>query len=246
MKILVVDDETPARQRLRSMITELAPSHEVVGEAANGLEALELCHHNEVDLLLVDIRMPGMDGLELAAELTRLHPPPAVIFTTAYDEHALEAFEKQAVDYLLKPIRRPRLEQALQKASALTRAQLQLIDSLHQPTAEQFVTFSLGGRLHRIPLSDVHFFRADQKYVTVSYKGGEGLLEESLRSLEERLGDNFMRIHRNALVAKRVLCGLSKSTDGQVFACLEGSEQELEVSRRHLPEVRKWLKSGHC
>lgn len=245
MKILVVDDEAPARQRLQSLIADLAAAYEVVGEAANGLQALELCRHKDVDLLLVDIRMPGMDGLELAAELTRMQPPPAVIFTTAYDEHALEAFEKQAVDYLLKPIRRPRLEQALQKASALTRAQLQLIESLQEP-AERFVTFSLGGSLHRVPLSDVHFFRAEQKYVTVSYKGGEGLLEESLKSLEERLGDGFMRIHRNALVAKWALCGLSKRADGQVFACLDGSEQELEISRRHLSEVRKWLKSECC
>jgi len=243
MKILIVDDETPARQRLQSLIADLGAAYEVVGEAGNGLDALELCRRTTVDLLLVDIRMPGMDGLELASRLARLQPAPAVIFTTAYEEHALEAFEKQAVDYLLKPIRRHRLEQSLQRATALTRAQLQAIDALREPGG-QFLTVSLGWSLQRIPIGEVLFFRAEQKYVTVSYKGGEGLLEDSLKSLEERFGDRFIRIHRNALVARKFLRGLKKNLDGHVFACLEGSDQTLEISRRHLPEVRKLLKSG--
>ncbi|MES9843833.1 MAG: LytTR family DNA-binding domain-containing protein [Candidatus Sedimenticola sp. PURPLELP] len=241
MKILVVDDEAPARERLSALVSDLGSPYQVVGEAANGEQALKLSRELDVDLLLLDIRMPGRDGLAVAAELAGWEVPPAVIFTTAYEEHALEAFDDNAVDYLLKPIRRQRLEVALQRAAALTRAQVQAIDDLHQPPLES-ISVSYRGGLQRIPLDEILYFKADQKYVTVRHTGGEALLEDSLKSLEERFGSRFLRIHRNALIASRRITGLVKQADGHAMASLSGTDELLEISRRHLPEVRRWLK----
>ncbi|MEW7977944.1 MAG: response regulator transcription factor [Candidatus Sedimenticola endophacoides] len=178
MRVLVVDDEAPARARLIRLLESLGPPYEVVGEAANGIEALACCRRLEVELLLLDVRMPGMDGLELAAELGRWQPPPAIIFTTAYSEHALDSFDSQAVDYLLKPVRAERLE----RARSPTRAQLQVLTGADEP----HLSYSLGGSLHRLALSEVLYFRAEQKYVVVRHRGGEGLLEETLKSQECR------------------------------------------------------------
>ncbi|MET0013714.1 MAG: LytTR family DNA-binding domain-containing protein [Sedimenticola sp.] len=241
MKILIVDDELPARGRLRALIEELGAPYQVVGEAANGHEALQFCSEQEVDLLLLDIRMPGKDGLAVAAELSEWETPPAVIFTTAYEEHALEAFEDNAVDYLLKPIRSARLEKALQRAATLTRPQLQAIESLRKPAAES-ISVSYRGGLLRIPLDEIIYFKADQKYVTIRHEGGEVLLEDSLKALEERYGERFLRIHRNALIARDRLGGLVKGPEGHAMASLRGVDEQLEISRRHLPEVRRWLK----
>lgn len=240
MKILIVDDEAPARAHLRSLLEEIGSSYEVIGEAASGEEVLAACKSKPVDLVLLDIRMPGMDGLTAAARLADTERPPAVIFTTAFDEHALDAFEKNAIDYLLKPVRRQRLEKALAKAETLTRPQFQVLQELQ--SEEPMISASFRGGLQRIPLAEIYYFRAEQKYVVARYREGEALLEESLRSLEERFGDRFLRIHRNALAAKSQLAGLQKELDGRTLVSLKGLDERLEVSRRHLAGVRRFLK----
>ncbi|MCW8907832.1 MAG: LytTR family DNA-binding domain-containing protein [Sedimenticola sp.] len=242
MKILIVDDEAHARSRLHSLIDEIGPPCAVAAEAADGHQALQRCRQGDVDLVLMDIRMPVMDGLEAAAELSTLDTPPAVVFVTAYDEHALAAFERHAVDYLLKPIRRQRLQQAIEKAATLNRPQLQALRNLRQGTDEAYISASFRGGLQRIPLSEVIYFQADQKYVTVCFSGGERLLEESLKSLEERFPERLVRIHRNALVNRERLLGLQKLSSGSCAVSLAGSDSQLEVSRRHLAEVRRLLR----
>lgn len=242
MKILIVDDEAHARARLRSLIDEIGPPWRVVGEADNGQDALQRIRRGEVDLVLMDIRMPGMDGLETAAVLAGLATPPAVIFVTAYDEHALAAFERHAVDYLLKPIRRERLQRAVEKAVTLNRPQLQALQALQEQPDDAYISVSFRGGLQRIPFSEVIYFQADNKYVTVCHVAGEALLEESLKSLEERFAQRLIRIHRNALVVRERLLGLKRLGNGNYVASLAGSVAEPEVSRRHLPEVRKLLR----
>jgi two-component system response regulator AlgR len=241
MNILIVDDEAPARSRLRRLIEELEGDWRVAGEACNGREALDLYRDRDVDVVLLDIRMPGMDGLEAAARFAREKTPPAVIFTTAYGEHALAAFEEQVADYLLKPVRADRLRKALDRVGSLTRPQVQVLAE-QVATEAEYICAHLRGSIRRLPVDRVLYFRADQKYVTACYDEGELLLEDSLKSLEQRFGDRFLRIHRNALVAERHLIGLEKSLDGRAFVRLRGTDQRLEISRRHLPLVRRWLR----
>ncbi len=215
----------------------------VVGQAASGAGAVEMCSALEIDLVLMDIRMPGMDGLEAAARIMQNDPPPAVIFVSAYEEHALEAFDRSAVDYLLKPVRRERLELALARAQALSRVQIQALEELQGDTTA-YVYSSFRGGVLRIPVDEIYFFRAEQKYVIARHNAGEALLEESLKTLEQQMGDGFLRIHRNALVAKGSLNGLEKRSDGHFQVYFRDIDDRLEVSRRHLPEVRRWLKGG--
>lgn len=244
MRVLITDDETPARIRLRSLLEEL-DGCEVVAEAATGAEAVHLVQRFEPEVLLLDIRMPGMDGLEAAQHLARMRNPPAVIFTTAYDQHALQAFESHAVDYLLKPVRKARLRQSLERARRLTRAQLEAIETKEvEERARTHLCVRVRGDLRLVPVSDVYYFVADHKYVNVRYTGGEVLIEESLKSLELEFGDRFVRIHRNALVARERLAGLEKASGGRQMARIEGSEDRLEVSRRHAPSVRRILKES--
>ncbi len=245
MKILIVDDEALARAHLRRLLEDIGAPNKCVGEASNGAAAIQLCEQLAADLVLLDISMPGMDGLTAASELAQLALSPAVIFTTAYDKYALEAFDQNAIDYLLKPIRRQRLEQALTKASNLTRPQLQVLQQLQQKSEPEYISVSFRGTLRRIPVDEIIYFRAEHKYVLAQHGDGEVLLEESLKSLEERFGDRFMRIHRNALVATKRLMGLSKDADGIALVQLDGTEQRLEVSRRHLPDVRRLLHNRH-
>jgi two-component system response regulator AlgR len=241
MKILIVDDEALARAHLSRLIQDIGSPYETVGEASNGAEAVQLCEQSAVDLVLLDISMPGMDGLTAASKLVQLKIPPAVIFTTAYDEYALEAFDQNAIDYLLKPIRQQRLEQALTKASNLTRPQLLALHQLQQETEPEYISVSYRGALQRIPVNEILYFRAEHKYVLAQYGESEVLLEESLKSLEERFGERFMRIHRNALVAKERLMGLRKSAAGVAQVQIDGTDRQLEVSRRHLATVRRLL-----
>ncbi len=240
MKVLVVDDEAPARSRLRALLEE-SPPWQVVGEAADGVDALRQANDLDPDVVLLDIRMPGMDGLEAARHLAGLEHPPAVIFTTAFDRHALEAFEAAAVDYLLKPIRKARLQQALERARRPNRAQLNgLSGGTH--TARTHICASNRGGLQLVPIEDVIYFLADQKYVSVRHAGGELLIEESLKSLEEEFGERFVRVHRNALVAAERLAGIDKTPQGGQVARLRGTEETVEISRRHAPELRRRLR----
>ena len=241
MKVLLVDDEALARDRLRRLLADL-PDCEICGEAADGRSALEDCERLQPDVVLMDIRMPGMDGLEAARHLAGLPDPPAVIFTTAFGDHALEAFEACAVDYLLKPIRGERLAAALGNARRLTRVQAAQLDSA-VGGARSHICVRVRGNLHLIPVTDVRFFRADNKYVTVRTGDAEYLIEESLKALEDEFAARFLRIHRNALVAADFMVGLEKDIEGRCLVVLGGIGERLEVSRRHLPELRARLKA---
>jgi two-component system response regulator AlgR len=244
MRILVVDDEALARERLIALIQEIGEPYQVVGAAANGAEALRLFAQSPVDLVLMDVRMPGLNGLETAKLLAETELPPAVIFTTAYEEHALQAFESQAVGYLLKPVRRQKLQEALERAQRLTRAQLEPIQEKQEESVPQLSVSHRGG-IKKVPVNQICYLRAESKYVTVRCEEGELLIEESLKSLESRFGDWFMRIHRNALVLRQMVSALEKGPDGSMVVRLAGCDERLEVSRRHLPAVRKWLKHAH-
>ncbi|HET8701368.1 MAG TPA: LytTR family DNA-binding domain-containing protein [Nitrococcus sp.] len=243
MKILIVDDEAPARRRLVTLVQAVG-GHEVVGEAASGAEALQCCGCRQPEVILMDIRMPGMDGLEAAARLSHFDQPPAVIFVTAYGDHALAAFESAAIDYLVKPVRRERLASALAKARRLNRAQL---EALRQPAAvlgRQHILCRRRRGVELVPIGGIHYFMADQKYVIVRHSDGEDLIEDSLRQLEEEFGQRFVRIHRKVLVARGRLVGLEKQADGRCYAVLRDSNERLEISRRHLPQVRSLLREA--
>jgi two-component system response regulator AlgR len=242
MRVLVVDDETPARERLRRLLEGL-DNCSVCGEAATGQAALDLSEERLPDILLMDIRMPGMDGLEAARHLLALEQPPAIIFTTAYNDHALEAFEMHAVDYLLKPVRRERLAEALENARRLTRVQAAALQQAGEHgTARTRICARVRGSLQLIPVEEVRYFQADQKYVTVATPEGQVLIEETLKSLEDEFREQFIRVHRNALVAVRYLCGLEKDAGGHFRVQLERVDEQLEVSRRHIADVRQRIK----
>lgn len=244
MKILIVDDEGLARARLRSMVEELALGR-VVGEASNGRQALELAATEVADLVLLDIRMPGMDGIEAARHLAKLEQPPAVIFTTAYDSHALEAFQANAAAYLLKPIRRERLTEAVEQATRPTRAQLNSLgDGLTPaPEARTHVSATLNGNLRLLPVERIFYFRAEHKYVTARYLEGELVIEDSLASLEEEFEGSFLRVHRNALVSRVHSRGIRRGRTGTQAVFFDGVDDEIEVSRRLAAKVRKSLQS---
>lgn len=240
MYVLIVDDEPLARKRLRQLMDSLN-GYSVVAEAENGEQALHQVQALKPDIILLDIRMPGMDGIETARHLSKLSKPPAVIFTTAYSDHALEAFGTHAVDYVLKPIKLERLEEALNAAKRPTRAQLKNINEDDDNVRHQMCV-KIRGRLELIPVEDIRFFQADHKYVTMKTDTNEYLIEESLKSLETEFGDSFTRIHRNALVADKFIIGMNKTGNGQNCILLDSIDDKLEISRRHLALVRKKLK----
>lgn len=252
MKVLIVDDEKPARDRLRQLIDDMG-SHEVVGEAANGKQALALAASAGAEIVLLDIRMPGVDGIETAHHLNAMERPPAVVFTTAYDEYAIDAFDARAIGYVLKPVRRERLERALEYASRLTGQMLNELTAESQlKTQRNHVCVRIHDELRLIPVDDVSFFNADQKYVCVHHANGEDLLDDSLKSLEQEFADRFVRIHRSVLVAVDKIEKLEKTGDGRTRVVLRGDSQqddnnpndELVISRRHLATVRRRLKGG--
>jgi two-component system response regulator AlgR len=245
VRILIVDDEPLARARLKALVTELGAG-EVVGEAGNGRAALDAVAASAPQAILLDIRMPGMDGLEVARHLAGLERPPAVIFTTAYDDHALAAFEANAVDYLLKPIRRERLSAALAKARSLTRAQLAEVVATDGAGGgvRTHVSATLQGNLKLVPVEEVRYFRAEHKYVTARYPEGELVLDEALTALEEEFAGVFLRVHRAALVAVAHVRGLERDTEGRHCVRLDGVAETVEVSRRLLPQVRRALRGS--
>lgn len=240
MKILIVDDEQLARERLQRHIQEIDSQFEVL-QAENGLAALEQSEQHQPDIVLLDIRMPGMDGIEAANRLAGLDTPPAIIFTTAYDEYALDAFDVHAIAYLLKPIRKEKLEKALNSAKQLNRVQLQSIQAEKPEPQEHYLSVRIHSGVRKIDLSDIYYFQAEQKYVTVKYRDGEVIIEESLKSLESRFADFFIRIHRNALVSKQQLKAIRKDQQGRYLTELKDIDDKIEVSRRHVAIVRKFL-----
>jgi two-component system, LytTR family, response regulator AlgR len=238
LRILIVDDEPPARERLRSMLSE-GGEFEVVGEAGTGAQALDLVDRLLPDVVLLDVRMPGIDGLEVARHLAALPEPPAVIFTTAFDEYALQAFDSEAVAYLLKPIRAEKLKAALAKAARLTRPQLQQVATAAREPAHR-LHIGVRGRdgVKLIPIDEVFCFHADQKYTTVKHQKGEDLIEDSLKTLEEEFSTSFVRIHRNALVNTKYLERIARDASGQHFVHLRGLPDALEVSRRMAGDLK--------
>ena len=242
LKTLIVDDEPPARARLASLLAEI-DDVQVVGEGATGREALELTMDLSPDVVLIDVRMPDMDGLEAAQRIARMHEPPAVIFTTAYDEYALNAFEAQAAGYLLKPIRKDKLEAAIAACRRLTRPQRARAESAAAaPSAaprRSHVPVRRRDAIRLIPLAEIRCFVADQKYTTVHHEGGEDLIEESLRMLEEEFADSYVRIHRSALVSVAHLERIERDPDGQYFVRLRGHADRLAVSRRMAGDLRE-------
>ncbi len=247
MRVLIVDDEQPARDRLRQLLDDIE-GFEVVAEAGNGRDALAQAAACNPDIVLLDIRMPGMSGIEAAQHLNALERAPAVVFTTAYDEYAIEAFEARAIGYVLKPVRRARLEAALQHASRLAAGMLGEMSAEPELDARRtHVCAQVQGELRMIPIEDIACFKADQKYVSVYHAGGKDLIDESLKSLETAFADAFVRIHRGALVAVDRIERLEKNTEGKLQVVLRDDSQddlkELIISRRHVSDVRKRLKA---
>lgn len=244
LRILVVDDEAPARRRLRQQLDDCAGALPltVVGEAGSGREALELLHATPADVVLSDIHMPGMTGLELARHLLKLPQPPVVIFTTAYGEHALDAFEVNAVDYLLKPVRVPRLLAALQRVPRLAPVSAAQLDGL-AGGARRFLSVTERSRVILVPIEDVAYLKAELKYITIRTVQREYLLEESLTRLEEEFGARFVRVHRNCLVARDFVRGFERRVnddgDAHWVVLLRDLPETLPVSRRQQSIVRE-------
>lgn len=241
LQILVVDDEPLARSRLRTLLGDCrAPAAMAAGEAGNATEAMEALRRQPFDALLLDVRMPGADGLALA-EALRGHPqPPAIVFVTAHAEHAVAAFELEAVDYLTKPVRLERLQTALQKVERHLQGRRAPPDD-----GQETLVIQDRGRTERVPVSEVLYFKAELKYITVRTASRSYILDASLSELEERHGPQFLRIHRNALVARRAVRALEKHDDpeeGEGWAVrLNGIDELLAVSRRQLTSVREAL-----
>ena len=250
--ILIVDDEAPARARLKALLADIAADfpHAVVGEAGDGIAALDLLaksqHEAPADIALIDIRMPRMDGIELAQQLAGLERPPAVVFVTAYDEFALKAFELAAADYLLKPVRAPRLLEALKKARRLAPGDA-LLQTL-APAGRTRLRVVERGNVLLLPVADILYLRAEQKYVTARTAEREYLLEESLAHLETEFAPRFVRIHRNCLVAAEAVAGVLRENDAHGEGgephwalCLKGVSERLPVSRRQWPQAKERL-----
>jgi two-component system, LytTR family, response regulator AlgR len=230
MRVVIVDDEPLARERLRRLIAEF-PGYEVVGEAGDGESALEIIREEEPDVVLLDVRMGMVDGLQVARAIKEEEMPPAIIFITAYPEHALSAFDAQADAYLLKPVRKEKLRESLQRVRKLSRAQKPEAGTPQEARPKrEFVLATTREGLVRVPVNDIVYFLADQKYTTVCHLHGEVLIEESLKTLEEDFSPWFLRVHRKALVATRFIAGLER-----------GAPTLLPVSRRRLAEVRRFL-----
>jgi len=248
VKVLIVDDEGPARERLRQIVDDL-DDYEFAGEASNGEQAIAIVSDAQPDIVLLDIRMPGLSGIETAHHFNALDHPPAVVFTTAYDEYAVEAFEARAIGYVLKPVRRNLLEAALRQASRLAGSTLNdIANQSGIAAARQHVCVREQNRLTLIPIDSIDFFRADQKYVAVYHAGGKSLIDDSLKSLEAEFADKFVRTRRSELVAVDKIETLEKTPDGKARVVLRNNSHDndidLMISRRHVAEVRRRLKGG--
>jgi two-component system response regulator AlgR len=243
IRVVIVDDEQPARSRMRELLEDCRADlpHSLAGEAANGVEGLQVVAAAEADVVLVDIHMPEMSGIEFARHLQVLERPPAVIFVTAHDQYAVEAFEVNAMDYLTKPVRAARLLAALRKAAngaRLSRGALESID----PAPRRHFSVAERGKVTLVPVAEALYLRAELKYVTLRTRVREYLVEESLTQIEQEFGSVFVRIHRNCLVARRWIRGFERGaeTEGEVgwSVILEGLDEKLPVSRRQWPQVK--------
>ena len=240
IRIFIADDETPARDRLKELLGDIAGEvqTQVVGEATNGLEAIERVPSSGAEVLLLDIQMPGMGGLEVARHLATLEQSPAVVFVTAHDKHAVEAFDLNALDYLLKPVRAGRLAAAIRKASVPEKEKL----ASAADSPREYLSVAERHRIALVPVRDILFLRAEQKYVTVRTREREHLIEESLVALEHELADRFVRIHRNCLVARAAIRGFERSgedaEEARWLIVLDGIAERLPVSRRQWPVLR--------
>ncbi|MBC7940353.1 MAG: response regulator transcription factor [Chitinophagaceae bacterium] len=243
LKMLVVDDEPLARSRVRTLLADCTePAAEIAAEAANAAQAMEHLRRQAFDGVLLDIHMPGADGLALAQVLRTLPEPPPVVFVTAYAEHAVAAFELEAVDYLTKPVRLERLQTALAR---IERSRMGRLGG--GETEQEVLVIQDRGRTERVPVVEVLYFKAELKYITVRTAARSYILDGSLSDLEERHGTQFLRVHRNALVSRRAVRALEKHFDaeeGEGWAVrLNGLEESLAVSRRQLSAVREALAS---
>lgn len=246
LNIVIADDEAPARNRLRDLLGDIDNTH-VLAEAKNGRELLELINRTQnettsADIVLLDIRMPEMDGIEAAQHLQKLPKPPAIIFTTAYDNYAIQAFDMSAVDYLLKPIRLERLQTALQKARVLIPSQLEALTPLSPKRSH--LSINERGRILLVPISDVIYLRAELKYITVRTAEREYLIEESLSHLEQEFSNLFTRLHRNCLAANAYILGYEKRNhdehaEKQWVALLKHVPETITVSRRQQHLIRQ-------
>ena len=248
MRVLIVDDEKPARDRLRQILED-EDHYEVVGEAADGHEALEQAARVAPDIVLLDIRMPCMEGIETAHHLNAMDPAPAVVFTTAYDEYAIDAFEARAIGYVLKPVRRSRLTGALEQATRLVGSALsEAAAEANLNVQRKHVCAHAHGELKLIPIQEITSFIADQKYVSVDHDNGHDLIDDSLKSLDAEFDDRFVRIHRSALIAVDRIDRIEKNVEGKSRVLLRDGSQvddkELIISRRHVAEVKRRLKES--
>jgi two-component system, LytTR family, response regulator AlgR len=240
LKIFIADDEEPARERLKTLLGDIAPQlpTSVVGEARHGVEAVEQVPPSGAEVVLLDIQMPGMSGLEVARHLSRLEPPPRIVFVTAHDRHAVEAFELNALDYLLKPVRAERLAAALRKASVPENESL--TNAADAP--REYLSVAERNRIVLVPVRDILFLRAEQKYVTVRTRAREHLVEEPLVALEREFAASFVRIHRNCLVARAAIRGFERvpgeEEEPHWQVVLDALEERLPVSRRQWPLLR--------
>jgi two-component system response regulator AlgR len=244
LRVLIVDDEAPARSRMRDLLADIGDALPVTvaAEAATGREALQAAEAGGIDVALLDVRMPGMDGVEVAQHLQQLERPPAVIFTTAYDAYAIRAFELHAVDYLLKPIRAARLQEALTRAAGTLTPKVEVLRELQQ-APRTCLSAVERGKVHLIPLAEVLYLRAELKYVTVRTAQREHLIEESLTRLEQEFAAQFVRVHRNCLVARAAIRGFERigaeAGEGGWQVMLAGLEESIPVSRRQQHIVRE-------
>lgn len=234
LKILIIDDEAPARNRLRRMLAEM-PKVYVTGEAASGQEALQLIPLKQPDVLLLDISMPGLSGMELAKMLRKQDVAPAIIFCTAWSDQALDAFECDAVDYLVKPVRAERLALALDKAR-------RFLASPDSSASGVFLRSTWGSKVRLIPVAELIYLSSEDKYTTAVYEGGRMVINESLLDLENEHTDVLVRVHRSVLVMKNRIRGLEKNRGGRHLLKLDGCEDRPQVSRRNLPAIRKLIR----
>lgn len=244
MDILICDDEPLAVERLSRMVTQLG--HQVVATAQHGIEAIECVQQYEPDVVLLDIKMPEMDGLICAQHLSVLNPMPAVVFCTAYDEHALTAIQSQAKGYLLKPIAKAELQEVLDNLTKLTQAQVSQLEqkeNMEKQVQRQQIAAKTYRGIELIPIENIYYFLADQKYVTVRHKNGSVLIDETLKDLEQEFANKFIRIHRNALISLDYLDGLELVASGQYQVRCRELEEKLAVSRRHLPMLRERMQN---